>query len=253
MIAANQSLAPFAPPLHGFHKEGTTREACVEAQLQSIRCCDRKEFWYRVKVTDIHSAGWLQVESLAALLHAFVHHGQTENAFDILEILTVRTAGFVDRHVSAAHIPPQHSEDCKRDIEMQMMKKLLTEPVASEFWEVRFWLCLRRLILNVCKEYRRTPGAGFTDNSPLDGEGDSYDTLNQIPDSSTISAFDRIACHEALASLNENERAAFLLYHYHDYSQAEIASHLKVTVRTVYNLLDRATDQLQAWQLDSVH
>ena len=68
-----------------------------------------------------------------------------------------------------------------------------------------------------------------------------------------LPAPERVEVREALRALPEQERRAFVLYHYEDWPQDEIAQTLGVTDRTVRNLLVRAQKRLEEWRAEKVH
>ena len=68
-----------------------------------------------------------------------------------------------------------------------------------------------------------------------------------------LSAHERVEVREALRVLPEQERRAFVLYHYEDWSQEQIAEALQITDRTVRNLLMRAQKRLEAWRAEQAH
>lgn len=53
------------------------------------------------------------------------------------------------------------------------------------------------------------------------------------------------ALQQALESLPENQRTAFVLYHYEDMAYKEIASVMKVSLASVESLIHRARKNLQ--------
>ena len=257
---SEQTLTPQTAPstafLAGFQTEGRTREPQVEAQVQTLLRVPRPLFWQQARQSDRKTPTWVQEETLVCMLRVWnrsPHTADKETAWDIADLLIERSARFIHQHVSCWKLSPQHVEDCKRDVQVQMLQDLFNDSRGCEFWEVRFWLCLKRRLLNIVQKYRGVAEAEFAPNPIEDDEGHATDYFDKVAAGNQLSAHERVEVREALRALPEQERRAFVLYHYEDWSQEQIAEALQITARTVRNLLARAQKRLEAWRAEQAH
>ena len=248
--------AGVAPALADFQTEGRTREPQVEAQVQRLLHASPSAFWQQARQADRKASGWVQEETLVCMLRIWQRSTQRadkENAWEIADLLLERSARFVHQHVTCWKLSPQHIEDCKRDVQVQMLQDLFNDSRGCEFWEVRFWLCLKRRLLNIVQKYRVLAEAEFAPAPVEDDEGHTTDYFDRVAAPDPLPAPERVEVREALRALPEQERRAFVLYHYEDWPQDEIAQTLGVTDRTVRNLLVRAQKRLEEWRAEKVH
>ena len=242
--------------LNRLQAEGRTREPHVEAQAQRLLNAPLAEFWHTARQPDRKAPDWIQEETLVCLLRAWnrsARKGDKETAWQIADLLIERSARFIHAQVSCWQLSPQHVDDCKRDVQIQMLQDLFNDSRGCEFWEVRFWLCLKRRLLNIVQKYRGVAQAEFAPVPVQDDEGHATDYFDKVADMEQLPAQTRVEVREALRLLTEQERAAFVLYHYEDWPQEQIALQLKVTDRTVRNLLTRAQNRLREWQTERAH
>jgi RNA polymerase sigma factor (sigma-70 family) len=238
-----------ASPLQPLQTEGRTREPHVEAQIESLLRASSEAFWQRARQQDRALPDWVQEEALVGILRIWNRRGDGEAAWKIAELLIERSARFVSQHIQCwPQLGPQHVEECIRDVQIQMLADLFNDGRGCEFWEVRFWLCLKRRLLNIVQKYRAVAEAERVPAPIEDDEGHTTDYFDRVAAPEGLSVQHRTEIREALALLTEQERIAFVLYHYEDWPQQEIAAHLKVTDRTVRNLLGRAEKRLELWR-----
>jgi RNA polymerase sigma factor (sigma-70 family) len=236
-------------PVRALQTEGRYREASVEAQIQLLIAVPAAEFWRRARVLDRNEPDWVQEEALVNILRTWNRSGDGDDAWKIAELLIERSARFIRQHVACwKQLTPAQSDECIRDVQVQMLQDLFDDGRSCEFWEVRFWLCLKRRLLNIVQRYRTAAQVERQPNAIEDDEGHTTDYFDRIAAPSGLSPQQQIEIGEALALLTEQERTAFVLYHFHDWPQQQIADHLKVTDRTVRNLLGRAQKRLEVWR-----
>ena len=160
-----------------------------------------------------------------------------------------RSANFISRNIRVwKGLSHEQVEECIRDVQVQMLEDLFNEGRGCEFWEVRFWLCLKRRILNLVRKYRVLAEMELNPTPIPDDEGHLTNYFERQAAPSTLAPEQSVQVTEALALLSEQERVAFVLYYYEEWPQQEIATHLKVTDRTVRNLLGRASKRLETWR-----
>jgi RNA polymerase sigma factor (sigma-70 family) len=239
-------------PLPALQTAGRTREAAVETQIRLLLQKSAPEFWQRARQPDHTRPDWVQEETLVSILRIWNRRGEGEGAWKIAELLLERSARFIRQHVTCwKQLSAAQIVECVRDVQAQMLQDLFDDGRGCEFWEVRFWLCLKRRLLNIVQKYRVTAENERQPNPIEDDEGHSTDYFDRVAAPSGLSPQQRVEIGEALALLTEDERAAFVLYHYEDWPQQQIAAHLHVTDRTVRNLLSRAQQRLATWRTHS--
>ena len=228
--------------------EGRTREPEIEAQIRSMLRCEPAGFRYRACLEDRDCAEWVQPETLVGLIRILQRCGEMEAAWELVPVLVDRSAGFISKKLGVWRLTPQQKEDCIEEVQHQMVLELFNARAGAEFWEVRFWLCLERRLTDITRRHQARADREFSADAPANGEEGGESPLARMEDEHAISAQTRIEIQEALALLTIEERAAFVLWRWHQLSQPEIAAHLGVTDRTVRNLLQRADKRLAQWR-----
>lgn len=259
------SGAPRTAALAGFQTEGRTREPQVEAQVRALLAMPRHLFWHQARYAirkpiednssdpnpTLQAGKWVQEESLVCLLRIWLRSGERteqEQAWEVAELLIERCTQFIHLHIACWKLSPQHVEECKRDIQVQMLQDLFNTSQSAEFWEIRFWLCLKRRLLNIVKKYRVISETEVTTANVSDEEGKTEDFFDRVAGAELIPHQVRVEARQALRELPELERKAYILYHYEDYSQEQIAADFNVTDRTVRNWLTRANQRMTQWR-----
>jgi RNA polymerase sigma factor (sigma-70 family) len=143
------------------------------------------------------------------------------------------------------------SDDVIDEILVDFYDQVFSDDEAAMFWEVRFWVCLERRLLNIVR--RRRAEIDREDNgSDLDSAfGDCLPTKSWEDDPET-----QALVMDALARLSPPEREVFVLKHWCGYAEESktdpaeetIASIMGVTGRTVRNHLARAEENLAMWR-----
>lgn len=187
-------------------------------------------------------------EALVYILRDRYRSGDMKSAGDIAELLVERCTSFLHRQIAAWKISSSHAEDCAYDVLSQLWHDLFNLAPSCEFWEVRFWLCLKRRLLNCVQKYRAVDQAEVNPNPLDDGQGHETDFFEAQVARPALTPQQKIEIQEALALLPDKERMAFILYYYEDWTQQEIASRLHTTDRTVRNMLGRAEERLASWR-----
>lgn len=189
-----------------------------------------------------------QDETLVYLLRHCFRSGQTEAAFQLLEILIERSARIINKLVYRWRMTKTEREDCIRQAHAQMCEALLSNDRKDEFWEIRFGLCLARKVKNVLAKAGRDLGTEIPESQF--GDDDAAPMLEREINRIHFSASSpekQVFIAEALATLKSEERTAFVMYHEQGYDQEEIARFLTVDPRTVRNYLRRAEKRLAEW------
>ena len=228
--------------------KGRTREPGVEAQVRSMLRCTPAGFRYRAALEDRACAEWVSAETLVCLIRIGLRQGKIEDAWEIAPILIQRSAAFINKKLGVWRMTAQQKEDCIQEIQEKMLLDLFNEGQGAEFWEIRFWFCLRCKITDAARKYQRVADREISADAPFDSEAEGESPLARLEDLRTPPIQTEIEAREALALLTVEERTAFVLWHQEQWSQQEIAERLRVTDRTVRNLLNRAEKRLAQWR-----
>lgn len=246
----------FAMPKHTdnlplpLQTSGRAREVEVELQITQLLGSPSDLFWYRLKAEDRQEEDWIQEETLVYFLRFYHRKSDSNAAWRVAELLIERSAKYIRRQVAVwKSLTQDQQEECIRDVQEQMLLDLFNDQPNCEFWEVRFWLCLKRRILNRVQKYRRQREFEV-DTAPTHDEDNEYqaDRDSRFADTSALTPQQQAEIKAALATLKDNERIAFVLFYYHDWPQQDIANRLGVTDRTVRNLLTKAEARLKTWR-----
>ena len=227
--------------------EGRTREPEIEAQIRAMLRCTPAGFRYRACLEDRDCAEWVQPETLVGLIRILQRCGEMEAAWDLVPVLIDRSAAFINKKLRVWRLTAQQKEDCIHEIQHGMILELFNAKPGAEFWEVRFWLCLERRLTDITRRHQMRSDRETSADAPANDEiGET--PVARLEDDRTLPAQILVEMQEALSLLTSAQRTAFVLYHQHQWSQPEIAGHLKVTDRTVRNLLNRAEERLAQWR-----
>ena len=241
------------------------RESAVEAQIADLsdglpRTRLRKLIEAGSGTVAWHDARRIREETLVYFVREYFRRGDEQAAGQLMEILIKRVSAHVDRKIGAWRLSSGEAEECAHDLFAQMMGFVLDLAPASEFWEVRFWLCLDRKLYNLLeirqavRDHEIRPSDRAEGGETADEDGTIGRLLGQMADdgASPEEAAER---QELMALLTENERGA--VYHCFvqglpeesdDPEKLSAAKLLGVTGRSVRNYLSRAKDKIARWQ-----
>jgi RNA polymerase sigma-70 factor, ECF subfamily len=136
------------------------------------------------------------------------------------------------------------AEDLTQDVFVKAIEAVRTFQGASL---LQTWLhrIATNLFIDQTRSARHRYSAAW--NEERDGESIHSATSGALPhtDASIESGVQNAHIERALASLSPQQRAVFVLRHFHDYALEEIASDLGVSVGTVKTQLFRATRNLR--------
>lgn len=244
---------PTSMSLRPLQNEGRCRELDVEAQLRTLVTLPFAEFWRRAQQTDRSASDFIKEEALVYLLREHYRNGDMKKAGDIAELLVRRSSPFLHKHIAVWRLrSPAHVEECAYEVQSCVWQDLFNLAPSCEFWEVRFWVCLKRRILNCVQKYRTLDTHEFNPDPLEDGKGNATPVLETWADLRLPSPQDRLEIQEALAVLPDKERITFILWHYEEWTQEEIAGYLKLSDRAVRYRLERAHERLAVWRAESL-
>ena len=240
---------------------GYIRETAVESQVRELSLSPERDRRGRLLGASKDELAWgderrLREETLIYFLREYARRGDEEAAWRIAETLVERTQSHVQRKIARWRLSPEETDDCARDLYAELWPALFDFEAKSEFWEVRFWVCLDRRLLNLIQKRQ---SVADNEHGPGDelGAGNDDDggdrVFARIAD--TAARPDRLAEHaDALAVLTEAERTAVYLVYVEglpeesdDPERLSAARVLGVTGRSVRNYLRRAKEKLKRY------
>ena len=228
-----------------------TRESDVVTQIESLRCCGRSEFRRRVEIRDHTQDGFVSEEALVYFVRDRQLAGHGAEAGDLIDVLEERCRKRVARTLAGwSRLSTTQRDDCYHDLISQMFVAVISMETKDEFWEVRFWHCLDWKLSNVAQKYQTVAQNEFVPDIAPNEEGKTYDYLANVAAPTRLTAEEQVLVQEALRVLTPDERTVFILFHYEQWSQEEIAKQTRVTDRTVRNRLGSAERRLASWRAD---
>lgn len=243
---------PFERTIRPLQKPGRSREPEVEAQI--LQVFDNPYLlWDVLREPDDflqEPECPLKAETLVYFLRELLRHGD-ERGWQIVTFLKNRVGRHISKYTASLRKYDRwgsRAHECEQDILSKLSEILPSTEPGHEFWEVRFWLCLKRLILSVMRPQLHQVRTTVPLEVHLNDMGYQEDRDPRLTDRYTLTAYHRAVIAEALSRLPDHERQAFVLFHYHDFTQQEIARHMGVTDRTVRNWLSRAEERLKEWR-----
>lgn len=225
---------------------GYSREPETERNIADLAGLSRQEMNRRLKTFDYSDPLCPKLEALVYLLRWHLRDGREREAAEIGECLAARVARTVTaRTRTFFRSRPDQAEDAEAAVILRMFEQLRNLTPAQEFWEVRFMVCLERVIQEAVRlELRRRRRE--IELSALDTE--TGEAADSIPDRDCVPLEQKIALAAALKSLAPEDQELVLLRHFEQFTEEEIAARLGVTSRTVRNRLARVQERLQAWR-----
>ena len=193
------------------------------------------------------------------------HYHQAENrqCFDDLsECLLTRCATLINSTLS--RLGADWQEDGCSEVVVELFDRILDlDSDRGDFLQVRFWVVLKRLTVQVFRKMLKVEQSTIPLASLAGYDGEDVATAEvEVPAPSTHATrsvesevVDSIVIQDALSQLDEPIRSAFLLRHYagwpiedQDPSVRTISRHFGKTPRTIRNWLASAEERLAAWR-----
>jgi RNA polymerase sigma factor (sigma-70 family) len=240
----HQSVMPLRP-LSG----GRYRTTEVEAQIRWIQSLRFAELCQRILEKDPAGAPLIKEEALVYLLRDFQRRGCAREAGLIAKTLLDRSfrkiAAWVKRGLPGT--ADVHREQCVEEIQTQMWVALQSDAAGCEFWEIAFWMCLKRRAMNCLDQSRRTAFAEVHPTFTSDESDQETNLLDLMPDRGIEDVQARIEMQEALNRLPADQRQAVHLFYIESWSQQQIAKQFGVSDRTIRNWLVVAIKSLRSY------
>ena len=258
----NQDTACLPKPLTRRNAGGDVyqRLATVDRQIQEILRLGHEELRRALEVRDEASSAFLKEESLVYLIRHYHKAANKRCVNDLSRCLLTRCATWIDGKLGRLRADLREDGNSSVVEELFAMILDLTSD-RGDFLQVRFWVVLERVAVDVFRKQVKRFGA----ESSGDYDQATIDALTQqgavvVPTTSASrsvesEAIDKVLTEAALHQLEEPLRSAYLLRHYlswpiedQDLTVQTISQYFGKTPRTIRNWLSRADERLEAWR-----
>lgn len=228
---------------------GRYRTHEVEAQIRWIKSMPFTEARHVLAERDASGAPLIKEEALVYLLRDYQRHGCAREAGHVAQTLLERSSRRIARWVQRGlpNTAAVHCEQCLEEIQSQMWVALQSDAPGCEFWEVAFWMCLKRRAMNCLEQFRRVAFSEVHATRVSDESDQETNLLEMLPDRSMEDVQGRIEMQEALNRLPQDQRQALHLFYREQWSQQQIAQQFGVADRTIRNWLTAAIKSLRAY------
>ncbi|HLJ57189.1 MAG TPA: sigma-70 family RNA polymerase sigma factor [Chthonomonadaceae bacterium] len=226
---------------------GRYRTPEVEAQIREALPLHLTQLATTIHRTNAPGEHAIKEEVLVYLLRHFQREGRPHDANVVAEEITARTnrfiAAWVDKGLPGVAV--LHRERCVEDIYLEMWTALQSDAPGYEFWEIAFWMCLKRRAANAAKQARRSAYQEAPMVYMSGDTGEEMSLLDRMPDRSAQDTQSRIELQDALNRLPDDQRTAVFLFYHESWSQQQIAAQFGVSDRTIRNWLSAAMHTLR--------
>lgn len=210
----------------------------VIAQIQWLSSMPTKEIVKLAHERADASSYVVKEETLVHLLREAHQSDNLELADELSESLLSRIAPSIRRATIFLKTSSEtHWEQCVEEITHKVLLSLIDCSAKNEFWELKFWLCLKRIVINVNEKYRRTIENEWNPAVYADESGGEISTLDQYADPNSSRFQERLEAKEALGILPFKLLKTAKLLFEEDWSQQEVAEYFGVTDKTIRNWL----------------
>lgn len=240
------------------------REAAVEAQLAAAEDLAPEALIEQARGRDPAAPYYLREEALVYLLRESARRGEAALASALCEALLARCAGYINGKLGA--LGAEARDEAFAEVVAALCGYILDfDSDRGDFLQVRFWVVLERLVVSAfgrqVKELARA--ARQAPLTALPGVADGNDGERHVAAPSEVAAApglpmdQALLYREALATLREPHRTAFVLRHYEgwpiedgDPTVPTISRYFDKTPRTIRNWMAAAEQTLAVWRGD---
>jgi len=256
------------PSLLGQDKSGNEyrRTKEVERQIRSSLALSDNEIIANANITDQHADNYLREEALVFLIRQSY---QEQNQFlydELFMILLGRCKEQISYRLRSLEVSLK--EDALSEVNAKLIENVLRDDGKGDFLEVRFWVVLNRLAIDVFRQFIHSDNddheyleaEAFSEYDPIQqDEKDTILDLNQlVPGEQRWSLVEKgNLVEDALQSLSPHIRQAFILFYYLDWpidSKDEklptISKYFGKTGKTIQNWLYEAKESIEKWRGD---
>lgn len=223
----------------------------IQREIAGLPPLGSEEFWTKAQAAKDDADGQFAAETLVYCLRQFSANGDAAAARRVAGLLLPRCGPTILKHARKWFgKSDEDQEDMRQEVHYQLWKEL-RDPT-ERFWEVRFYLALKRLCYDVAKRLSRQSEREQAWPQYVDEQGNL--TEREFEDTHVIRPDERVFVEQALGRLEEPLRTAMYLrvveewpIHSQDRSALTISGVLGVTDRTVRYYISRARKQLEEW------
>ena len=248
------------------------RSPQVEAQIVAALALLTEELIQRAALTDRQAAGYLQEETLVYLIRTFHSLGDSWVVNALSDALLRRCAQLMYKKLRA--LGKSEAEEAYGEIVCQLFERILDlDTGRGDFLQVRFWVALQRLTIDVFRRHMARINEEQRTLVPLsklaghDLERDSDESDPQHTGSIPMTALlapeapieRRVLGNDGLNAIEVPYRTAFILYHDYgwkiesnDSHEPTLSKHFNKTPRTIHNWLTSAEKTLKEWRGEQI-
>jgi RNA polymerase sigma factor (sigma-70 family) len=226
---------------HKYQKDPQT-----QAEIARLSKMTKNELLRCIRMQNHKEAGYPQTEALVYLYRQNLRNKDTCNSKEYHEALGYAIYQRIIRYLTkqSKYISPKNHEheEMIEDIIMESLKAISSLESSDEFWEVRFYVCLKRII---SRQIRNQNFLSFheIDESSLvhnpENDADFFDTFKNQQVSTEKKALFNIVFN----TLDKHSQLVIELYHRQGYNEMDIARMCNVSDRTVRNWLAKASNE----------
>ncbi len=230
----------------------------VEEEIRSALVLDWQSLIARAQISDKTSPDFLQEESLVYYIREALFQNEKTAVNSLFYVLHERCVKYIHYYFRSFDI--DRRQDAFQNIITNVVDKIINlDDDSGDFFQVRFWLGLKRLIIteygSQTEEVEKSETLIFLDEQK-EGE-DGIEPRLEISDDS-MSSDDLASIKMGLSSIENPYRKVFVLRYYegwpiksNDPDEVTISSYFKVTPRTIQNWLDIAEEGLAKWRKEN--
>jgi hypothetical protein len=216
------------------------------------------------KAKDIDDSKRLREETLAYFTRRFFQRGEQEPLGEIEQTLFDRSVRYI--RWKLPKFDEQTNSDTYMDVLIEMVARIVNfprpdgTPRNGDFYQVRFWLALEKLVLDECRALikstnREQDVAPQNDEEDEDFDNTQVDISDRYHPQVAMPIERQILLAEGLSQLNGLVQMAFLLHNFYEFpvssndpEKMTVASVMKKSPRTIHYLLTEAEKILTRWR-----
>ena len=247
-------------PLTHCNKSGEPylRTEKVEEEIKSALILDWPSLITRAQISDKTLPDFFQEESLVYYIREALIQNEKTAVNSLFNVLHGRCVKYIHYFFRSFSIDRQ--QDAFQNIITNVVDKIINlDDDSGDFFQVRFWLGLKRLIIteygSQTEDVEENERLIFLDEQK-EGEDGIEPRIEISADS--MSSDNLASIKMGLSSINDPYRKAFILRYYegwpiksNDPDEVTISSYFNVTPRTIQYWLDIAEEGLAKWRKEN--
>ncbi len=229
-------------------KQGYYREPDTEKQIRWMLQLSHSEVCRLAEQKKDSAISYIKEETIVYFLREYIANEDKKSIERLILQLQERSNRYITQQISHLKMfSPLHAEQCAEEIFHRFFAAILDSSEKNEFWEIRFWVCLQRVILNTMNKHRPVIANETNPQFYKDDSGRETNSLDMIPDTYSVSPQRQIESREAIETLTHRQYEAAMLLFEEGWTQREVADHYGVTDKTIRNWMTGAREKLAAY------